>query len=428
MKKVIGRSFAILAFAFLSSLFSFSPPAPPEKITESSILAGAASINITPTTPIPMSGYGARKDPFQGIHDSLYVTAVVFSDGTRKAAIITADLIGFSHRFSSETISKIEEATGIRNDYILLAASHNHGGPVNMAYSEEATPEVEAYVSELQEKIIEVVKDAGRQLQAVQIGAGTGVCNMNINRRARLADGSIWLGRNPDGPCDHEVFVVRIDDLQRNPIALLVNWPCHGTTGGQENYLITGDWPGAAARFVEKGLDGDVIVHVTAGASADINPIYGPNNKFQDIDAIGMLLGEEILIIAEGIQTLPDGSIEALKKTVNAKGKKKLESRSPDPELKAGENVDINLSALKIGNVIFAGISGELMTEIGMHIKKESPFRNIVVISHCNGNSGYLCTDRSYPEGGYEIMVTKTMPGTESLISENLLRMIRQFN
>lgn len=49
-------------------------------------------------------------------------------------------------------------------------------------------------------------------------------------------------------------------------------------------------------------------------------------------------------------------------------------------------------------------------------------------MSHCNGNSGYLCTDKAYPEGGYEIMVTKTMPGTEGLITENLLNMIRQFN
>lgn len=428
MKKVKRRVFIVPAIAILSLLFSFSSSAPFEKIPDSTILAGAARINCSPWTPIPMSGYGARKDPFKGIHDSLFVRAVVFNDGTNRAAIITADLIGFSHRFCNETIGKIEEATGIQHDYILLAASHNHGGPVNKAYSEEVSPDVEAYVIDLQEKIIEVVKKAGKKLQPVLIGAGTGSCTMNINRRARLADGSIWLGRNPDGPCDHEVSVVRIDDLDRNPIALLVNWPCHGTTGGQENYMITGDWPGAAARFVENGLNNKAIIHVTAGASADINPVYGPNDNFRDIDAIGMLLGEEILRVTEGIRSFPDGKIKAIKKMVEAKGKKQIESRFPNQELDAGENVDIRLSALKIGNVIFTGISGEVMTEIGMQIKRESPFKNTVVISHCNGNSGYICTDKAYPEGGYEIMVTRTMPGTEALITENLLSMIRQFN
>jgi hypothetical protein len=428
MIKILGRLLIILSLALLNSLVSFSPPSSPEDIAVSDILAGAAKVNITPITPIPMSGYGGRKDPFTGIHDSLFLTAVVFSDGSRKAAIITADLIGFSHRFCGEVISKIEEAAGIHPDYILLAASHNHGGPANMTYSEKAIPEVEAYANKLQESIIKAVKIAGQKLQPVLIGAGKGICNMNINRRARFADGNIWLGRNPDGPCDHEVSVLKIEDLDKNPIALLVNWPCHGSTGGGENYQITGDWPGATARFIEKGLDGKVIVHVTAGASADINPIYGPNDKFQDIDAIGMLLGEEVLSVAKEIKVSTGGSIQAVKKTVIANGKKRLESRLPDQELEAGEDVEIVLSALKIGNVVFAGISGELMTEIGLYVKKKSPFVNTVVVTHCNGNSGYLCIDGSYPEGGYEIMVTRTMPGTEALVSENLLELIYQFN
>jgi neutral ceramidase len=428
MKNNFRRTLWVPVILILSLSFSFSPSEPMGKITESSILAGTATINITPGTPVPMSGYGDRNDPFKGIHDSLYATAVVFGEGSKRAALITADIIGFSHRFSMETITKIEEATGIQHDHILLTATHTHGGPINKTYSKEVPPEVEAYVAELQEKIIMAVKSAGKQLQPVMIGAGSGTCTMNINRRARLADGSIWLGRNPDGACDHEVSVVRIDDLDRNPVALLVNWPCHGTTGGQENYQITGDWPGAVARFVKNGYDSKVVVHVTAGASGDINPIYGPNDKFGDIDAIGMLLGEEIIRVSDEITTYPNGSIAALQKTVSASGKKRLESRFPDQDLEADDDIEVKLSALKIGNVLFAGISGEVMTEIGMQIKKESPFNNTVVITHCNGSSGYLCTDSAYPEGGYEIMVTKAMPGTEGLITENLLGMIRQFN
>ena len=134
------------------------------------------------------------------------------------------------------------------------------------------------------------------------------------------------------------------------------------------------------------------------------------------------------LLCCKEIKVSPGGSIGAMKKTVIANGKKRLESRLPDQELEAGEDVEIVLSALKIGNVVFAGISGELMTEIGLYVKKKSPFVNTVVVTHCNGNSGYLCTDGSYPEGGYEIMVTRTMHGTEALISENLLELIHQFN
>lgn len=411
----------LLPILFLGLIFKGSDPLPVDEVLE----AGAARINITPATPMLMSGYGNRTDPFKGVRDSLYASAVVFSDGDRKAVIITTDLIGIAHQFASETIQQIAAVTGIDREYILLSATHNHGGPSNMTYNQEPPPEVIAYVKTLQNNLIALVREAIEKMQPVMLGTGAGQCRMNINRRARFADGSVWLGRNPDGPCDHDVAVVRIDDLNRQPIAILVNWPCHGTVSGPTNYQITGDWPGAVARFVESSFDQKVIVPVTAGASADINPIYGPNDRFRDIDAIGMLLGEEVGRVARSIETFPGGTIAAQKKTVVAKGKKRLESRAPNQQLEASDDMEIHLSVLKIGNLLFAGISGELMTEIGMRIKAESPFKHTIVVTHCNGSSGYLCTDAAYPEGGYEVMVSRTMPGTEHLISEKVKEMIR---
>lgn len=415
-------------FLFIGLLISSSSFISNEnEVKQSSLLAGVVKVNITPMVPIQMSGYGGRDEPFKGVHDSIFVTATVFYDGVQKSAIITADLIGFSHKFYDETIQKIETATGITKDFILMSANHNHGGPVNKTYGNDVSPDVEKYVDQLQQYIIQAVSSANEKLQPVMIGMRKGTCNMNINRRARLADGSISLGRNPDGPCDHDVSVIRIDDLSRNPIALLVNWPCHGTVSGQNNYQLTGDWPGAAARYVEKGFREKVIVPVTAGASGDINPIYGPNDNFRDIEAIGMLLGEEVLRVVNTITTYPDGNIQAMQMTVMANGKKPLENRQPNQKLVSDKNIAINLSALKIGNIVFAGISGEVMTEIGMRIKSESPHKNTVIVTHCNGSSGYLCTNLAYPEGGYEAMVSRTMPGTEYLISENLKKMIYSF-
>lgn len=396
-----------------------------EKKNEISLSCGAAKVNITPEAPTRMSGYAARKDPFSGIHDSLFATALVFSDGSKKAAIVTTDLIGLSNTFCSETMDLIEKETGINKEFILLSAVHNHGGPVTRVYGADNAPNETKYANDLKEKIVQVVVHAFKNLQPVLIGTGTGICNMNINRRARFADGSIWLGLNPDGACDHDVSVIRIDDLANNPIAVFVNWPCHGTVNGQTNTLITGDWPGATARFVEKALGNQVVISVTAGASANINPIYGPNDNFEHIDAIGMLVGEQVVEVAKKIKTTSGGTIGAVKKAIVAKGKKGLKSRLPNQKLEPGDDVDINLSVLKVGDILFAGVSGELFTEIGMQIKKESQVKNTIVITHCNGSSGYLLTDEAYSQGGYEAMTSRTMPGTESLIRENILTMIR---
>ena len=420
------RVLALLSLALF--LVGFSPNSWRSGVSQNNdqLEVGAAKINITPQVPIPMSGYGGRTEVFQGVHDSLYVFALVFDDGTTQAAIITADLIGFSNQFCRETNALIEEKTGIPANNILLSATHNHGGPRNNTYGASDNKEVADYVVFVQEQIVNAVAAAFAKKTAARIGSGKGTCNMNINRRAKFADGNIWLGRNPDGPCDKEVAVVRIDDMSERPIAIFTNWATHGTTGGQENYHITGDWPGAASRFIEELIGEEVLAPITAGASGDINPIYGPNDRFRDIDAIGMILAREAASVAKSIKTHQGSKVSTAQVTLTAKGRKPSDNYRPNQSLEPGDPVDITLSAVKVGGIVFAGISGEVMTEIGMDIKQISPYSQTVIITHCNGSAGYLVTDQAYQEGGYEAMVTRTMPGTAALIIDNMNKLIRQ--
>jgi hypothetical protein len=46
------------------------------------------------------------------------------------------------------------------------------------------------------------------------------------------------------------------------------------------------------------------------------------------------------------------------------------------------------------------------------------------VVTHCNGSSGYLVTDASYAEGGYEVSSTRAKSGAEEAIVGNLVDMI----
>ncbi|MBR9998229.1 MAG: neutral/alkaline non-lysosomal ceramidase N-terminal domain-containing protein [Cyclobacteriaceae bacterium] len=390
--------------------------------TSGTLKAGAAIVKITPADPVRMSGYAARSEPFKGVHDDLFASAVVFENSTTKACIITADVIGFSHDFVDETKQLIRQDTGIPEENILITAVHNHGGPRTRAYGEEPTANEKAYVKTLQENLVKIATESNKGLQPVQVGVGKGTCTMNVNRRARHAEGGVWLGRNPGGICDQEVGVIRVDDLSGKTIAILANWPCHATTGGQENYQITGDWPGAASRGIKKAFP-DAVILMSAGASGDINPIYGPNDSFNDIDAIGQTLADEVVDVCQGIETYPLQDLQATSMVIRAAGKKPSESRMPNVSLEPAEGVDIRVSSLKIGAILIAGISGELMNEIGLKIKEESPYKNTFIYTHCNGNSGYLCTDKAYEEGGYEPMVSRTMPGTEKQISDTFRQM-----
>jgi len=393
---------------------------------KSHLTAGAAAVNITPSAPVPMSGYASRGLPSTGVHDSLFVRAFVFDDGKTKACFIQADLIGFSFEFVDEISGEIEKKTGIPKQNVMLVAAHNHGAPSTRVYNEEPTDNLKEYLIMLKSKLVEAVTIAYNHKVEATVGIGKGKCTMNINRRARHAEGGIWLGRNPDGPCDHDVDVARIDDKKGNTIGLIVNWPCHATTGGQENSLITGDWPGSAARYVDKNFKPGIPVGITAGASGDINPIYGPGKDFNEINAIGLVLGEEIVSVARKISMEESGSITCVREDIEVPGKERSASRMPNEKIVPGNPTKLRFSVVKIGPLVLAGISGELMTTIGMKIKQQSPLKNTVVVTHCNGSSGYLCTDAAYIEGGYEPMVSRTMPGVEKIIVDHMIALLKK--
>ena len=385
---------------------------------------GAAKVNITPGVPLPMSGYDARETPFTGIHDQLFATALYFRSSENSLLLITADVIGYAREFIDETREMISARIGIAPENIMITAVHNHGGPVTKTYEKDVPETVENYVKELQEKFINLSVQAQEKAVPVRMGTGKGYCEMNINRRAEFADGSIWLGRASDKPCDHELDIVRFDDFNNRTLAVLINWPCHATASGQDNTLITGDWPGAAARHFNMQAGEEVVVAITAGASGDINPIYGPGNNFSEIEAVGYHVGKVAWETYNKISTFPVESIETINSSLILPGKKAGKDRLPQKIYESGLDVEIKLTTFRIGHLVLAGISGEVMNEIGTEIKNQSPYTNTVIITHCNGSSGYICTDKAFTEGGYEVKVSRLMPGAEEPLTSQLLQMI----
>ena len=70
---------------------------------------------------------------------------------------------------------------------------------------------------------------------------------------------------------------------------------------------------------------------------------------------------------------------------------------------------------------------GACRMNINPVIKDRSPFSNTVIVTHCNGSSGYICTDKAFSEGGYEVQVTRLMPGAEKPLVRRLLELVRSF-
>jgi len=393
--------------------------------------AAATRIDITPpeNTPLPMAGYASREDGHKGVHDRLYVRAIVVDDGSTQAALVVADAIFVDHAAWEALAPRIEKETGIPKEQILLSATHTHAGP-NLPRLRGADPGPGAeYLAQFDDWVVAAIRDAQARLEPARMGFGTGKAHVNMNRRARLPNGGWWLGANPEGPSDKTVAVLKFETAAGRPLAVLVNYAVHGTVLGTRNYEISGDLPGATSRFVEEHFGGSVVVPWTSAAAGDQDPLYRVGDNFGNADILGRILGEEVIRVAGEIKTSARMRIGGMQRVITCPGKK----NPPGPNRRDDLNYQfldadptpIRLTAIMLNHVAITGVSGEVLSGINTRLKRESPLAGTVMVTHANGSSGYIPDDAAYDQISYEIVVSRVKRGcAEDAIVNGLLDMI----
>jgi hypothetical protein len=388
-----------------------------------------------------MSGYANRTQGFKGIHDPIYVRAIVVDDGKTQAAIVAWELIFVPDAAWTEVSPRIAAETGIQPENLILAAVHDHGAP-------SVTGD---YAHKVENAAIEAIRLAKSRLQPARMGYGSGTAYVNVNRRELTPDRGWWLGYNEKGGSDKTVHVVRFDNEAGRPIAFLINYPVHAVVMGSDNYQITGDLAGATSRFVEQHYAGkdkprsdggprtrlrpdqradDVVAVWTSGAAGDQNPVsMASADEFYMVDALGKILGEEVVRVAGAIETKADASIRGSQKVVTCPGRRVEDGPRPRTDYKFtdADPVNIRLTALMLGDVALTGVSGEVLNPIYQHLRKQSPVPRTIMITHANGSSGYIPDDAGFEQIGYEVTTSHLKPGcAENAIVNGVTDLIRR--
>ena len=392
---------------------------------EDLLRAGIVKVDITPDKPVKMSGYAGRKGLSAGVHDPLYARVVAFESAGRRLVLVSTDLIGFY-----QTYEPIRDAICDRFDLkpceIFLTGTHTHSGPTP-TLSEGGHPNNIEYTQSLKAKLLEAVGQAIEKAGPVEMGAGRGYSPVGSNRREKQPDDSVRLGRNPYGPTDKEVLVMKLAKPDGTPVAALFDYATHATSLGPRNLKISSDVLGIAAQFVEKILGPNVTAPVFAGASGDIDPWYRVLPSFEtengwipEPELLGILLGVEVVHVFRDIETKSStAEIRTELATLQLPARKK-----EDQEGDASPTKELNVTVARIGDVGFVGVGCELLTEVGMAIKAGSPYEHTFLITHCNGRAGYLPPEHLYNEGGYEVGRTGFAPQAADILVKESLRLL----
>jgi hypothetical protein len=277
------------------------------------LYAGVARRVINPPLGTGKVGVRLFGGPIQAIESDLTATALVLSDRETKVVVIAADIAHLGVDISMidqhptrEVRAQVAEALDIPLAHVMFNASHTHSSPAMPGYMCDSPEELalkERYKRDLVRWLVEAAVEADGTQQQARIGAAWGECQIGVYRR-EVRDGKDVLGEVPDHPIDPSVGVIRVDDLDGNPIATVFRYSCHPVTIGGRSAVASPDFPGPARDVLERNLGG--LALFLQGCGGNINPRFGIGYEVdcRDIkNRAGIALGGEALKVASGIRT-----------------------------------------------------------------------------------------------------------------------------
>ncbi|MFC6889996.1 neutral/alkaline non-lysosomal ceramidase N-terminal domain-containing protein [Halorubrum trueperi] len=259
--------------------------------------AGIATVDITPPVGIAHGNWGAQThERAAGVDLSLRTTVLALGGDSDSIVIADIDIGNLTYKDAKRTREEISRLVDIPTSNVRLSFSHTHSGPTTRRESwiDEGSEMVEPYLESLPHLIAGAAWEAVESMEPARVAAGTGHSEIAINRRfQRPEDGRMIVGRNPDGPVDYEVGVLRFDTVAGEPLAAVANYACHPITVGPDNDLITPDYPGVVRQTVEESTGATCLF--LQGAAGDVGPIHGvAKNGIDEYRPLGRRLGSEV--------------------------------------------------------------------------------------------------------------------------------------
>jgi hypothetical protein len=366
--------------------------------------AGVASVAITPDRPLQMAGYAGRKEPAEGTEQDLFAKALAVEDSEgRRVVLITMDLIGVIDTLREAVATRVEERYELPPDALMMNASHTHCGP---AYGRD---DAKDYCDGLADRLVELVGQALEKLEPASLSYSHARCGFAMNRRTPT-DAGYRNHPNPDGPVDHTVPVLRVDNADGELRAVVFGYACHNTTMGFRKWM--GDYAGYAQQVFEQDHPG-VTAMFMMGCGADQNPY--PRSQLEYAQKHGRSLATAVEAALEVGQTTLrhqrslHGPLCSALETVD------LEFDEPDRP-----NFPYPVQVVRFGtDLCIVALGSEVVIDYSLRLKRELDKPDgpaIWVAGYSNVYSGYIPSRRVLLEGGYEAESRPWKPELEERI------------
>ncbi len=404
---------------------------------------GCGSAVITPRAGLQMGGFSGPRIA-KGVHDDLMARAVYLADGPEnRMMFIVVDTLEVDQHFVDEVRRRVEHETGVPAACCLVAATHTHSGPSGLGRVTLSDTQVfGTYDEKLFERMVAGCATAARKARrwAREGAAYTGMASMLQpvcgNRRVRIAE-------------QMQMRVLKVETSTR--CAVIYNLDCHPTVLHEDNLLYSADFPGFAASIMPLFEPFVTMPVFLNGAAGDMSTrFYRKSSDFEEVERVGTIVAESVAASLDVLEPLSgpfvvraaevplklkarkfpsarelDRRIADARKKLEAARSERVQNLRPLESAVEGlvfaarlantarsvEYIDSRLCLVRFGDLLVAGIPGELFSSLGNDIRAAFPDHVVMVAGYCGDYVGYIPDAAAYDEGGYEAFTTFVAKG-----------------
>ncbi|MCB1279592.1 neutral/alkaline non-lysosomal ceramidase N-terminal domain-containing protein [Prosthecobacter sp.] len=431
--------------------------------------AAASQVEITPKNGTPLAGYYHAR-AVAGMLDPLYAKTIIMEQDGVHAALVVLDVAYTTQALVDAARAAVQKQCGIEGDHVMISATHTHTGPtlprLNLMdkLTQADSPPGVAYMQSLPDLIAKSVNEAKAKLAPVTpafaIGDGKGI---SFNRRV-LKEGTtqaLWQPKTfdpatmrPAGPVDPEigVLVFNSNAAASKPVASLLNFAMHPTSVGAGT-KVSADFPGVFTKLINERHGPDMVSVFANGCCGNINPNDYFTGTRRNHLQIGALLADATDAAWPNLKPLKTFAprIASTRVMLNRRSyseaeiakAKDIATRMVTKNLgtvtmaeavciletisKQNEPLSVEVQAIAFSDdAAIVALPGEIFVELGLALKKQSPFKHTMIAELANGSIGYIPDSRAYPQGNYEVVSARCAQGSGELLVKAVLKLLKE--
>ncbi len=417
------------------------------------IEAGVAKVIITPPRGLPLAGYFNPR-PNVGVLDDLHVRCVLFRKGRTVCGLVSLEVCMISAELVERILERLAAAGFRHGNGLLITATHSHTAPyVTPLFGTDPDPE---YLRSLVDWTVEAVLTAERNLAPSVLKLGGVKDNpFAFIRRYWMKSGGVMTNPGvknpgivkPESTVDRDLGVLAIEQAGR-VVAILAHIVNHTDSVGEDR--VSADWPGRMERGVQNALGYDPLVMTLIGCSGNVNHIDVASSEYQGYAyaracQIGQGYAERVVAQLKRLKSVEVAQLKVRSSTITIPFRKitrqmrenaqavldRVSARSSEGDMTSeglatgdgpvarffaeqallyhklcsGKKRTFRLVTLAFGErFALTSLPGEPFTEIGLAIKRESPFKTTWPVSLSMGACGYVPLAACFDRGGYETL------------------------